>query len=87
VGILSYNDQVRVGVISDRDVVPDPQAVITAFRQEFDALLALALTREATPTVAELSAKLDDALDTLDQLLTSDAGSRKLASIPTPDRE
>ena len=51
IGILSYNGQVRVGVISDRDVVPDPQAVITAFHQEFDALLALALTLEATPTI------------------------------------
>jgi WS/DGAT/MGAT family acyltransferase len=48
IGILSYNGRVRVGVISDRDVVPDPQAVIAAFHQEFDALLALALTREAT---------------------------------------
>jgi diacylglycerol O-acyltransferase len=73
IGILSYNGQVRVGVISDRDVVPDPQAVITGFHQEFDALLALALTLEATPTTADLSAKLDDTLDILDRLLTSDA--------------
>ena len=87
IGILSYNGQVRVGVISDRDVVPDPQAVITAFHQEFDALLALALTLEATPTTPDLSAKLDDALATLDQLLTSDAGSRKPATTSTPDKE
>jgi WS/DGAT/MGAT family acyltransferase len=73
IGILSYNGRVRVGVTSDRDVVPDPQAVITAFQQEFDALLAEALALKAAPTVAGLSAKLDDALVKLDQLLTSDA--------------
>ena len=87
IGILSYNGQVRVGVISDRDVVPDPQAVITGFHQEFDALLALALTLEATPTTADLSAKLGDALATLDQLLASDAGSRKPDITSTPDEE
>ncbi|NIV32649.1 MAG: DUF1298 domain-containing protein, partial [Anaerolineae bacterium] len=46
VGIVSYNDQVRVGIISDRNVVPDPEAVGAAFHQEFDALLAQAVTME-----------------------------------------
>jgi diacylglycerol O-acyltransferase len=87
VGILSYNGRVRVSVISDRDVVSDPQAVITAFHQELDALLALALTPQVTPAIAELSAKLDDALDTLDQLLGSDAGSQKPATTSAPDTE
>ncbi len=87
VSLLSYNGQVRVGVISDRDVVSDPQAVITAFHQEFDALLALALTLEAKPTIADLSAKLDGALAALDQLLTSDAGPGKPATTSPPDRE
>jgi hypothetical protein len=87
IGILSYNGQVRVGVISDRDVVPDPQAVITAFHQEFDTLLALALTLEATPTIADLSARLDETLATLNQLLTRDAGSQKPAITSTPGKE
>ena len=87
VGIVSYNGQVRVGIISDRDVVPDPAAVSTAFRQEFDALLALAMTLEDTPTVADLSARLDDALDTVDQLLSSDAGAQKPATTATHDTE
>lgn len=87
VSILSYNGRVRVGVISDRGVVSEPQAVITAFHQEFDALLALALTLEATPTTVDLSARHDDALPTLDQLLTDDAGSQKPATTSTPGKE
>jgi hypothetical protein len=74
IGILSYDGQVRVGIISDRDVVPDPQAVVAAFHQEFEALLTLALALEVPPSLADLSAKLDDALSTLDQLLNGDAG-------------
>jgi diacylglycerol O-acyltransferase len=87
IGVLSYNGRVRVSVISDRDVVSDPQAVITAFQQEFDALLALALALEATPAEVDLSSELDDALDTLDQLLTSDAGSQKPAATFTLEQE
>ena len=87
IGILSYNGQVRVGVISDRDVVSDPQAVITAFQQEFDALLALALTLEAPPAEADPTAELDDTLTTLDQLLTNDAGSQKPATTSRFEQE
>jgi diacylglycerol O-acyltransferase len=85
VGVLSYNGRVRVSVISDRDVVSDPQAVITAFQQEFDALLALTL--EATPAEVDLSAELDDALSTLDQLVSSDAGPQKPAATSTLEQE
>ena len=87
VGIVSYNGQVRVGIISDRDVVPDPEAVGTAFQQEFDALLALALTLEDTPTVADLSARLDDALDTVDQLLSNDTRARRQAATAIDDEQ
>jgi WS/DGAT/MGAT family acyltransferase len=87
VGILSYDGRVRVSVISNRDVVPDPQAVITAFHQELDALLALALTPQVTPTIADLSDKLDDALDTLDRLLSSDAGLLEPDTTSTPGKE
>ena len=76
VGILSYNGQVRVGIISDRDIVPDPEAVSAAFHQEFEALLAQAVTLEDAPTVADLSARLGDALDTMDQLLSNDAAAQ-----------
>jgi WS/DGAT/MGAT family acyltransferase len=36
VSILSYAGQVRVGVISDRDVVPDPEAVISHLHNQLD---------------------------------------------------
>jgi hypothetical protein len=69
VSILSYAGEVRVGAISDRDVVSDPEALIAGFQTEFDTLLALAL--EKCPPMAELSAKLDDALAALDESLTA----------------
>jgi len=86
ISIVSYNGLVQMGVISDRDVVSDPQAVITAFHEEFDALLALAQTLEAEPAPADLSAELDDALPRLDQLNTPEAGSQRPASTSTPDK-
>ncbi len=87
VGIVSYNGQVRVGIISDRDIVPDPEAVGAAFHQEFDALLAEATTLDDAPTVVDLSSKLDDALDTVDQLLSNGAGAQKPATTATHDVE
>jgi diacylglycerol O-acyltransferase len=87
ISILSYNGLVRLGVISDRDVVSDPQAVITAFHEEFDALLALAQTLEATPALDDLSAEPDDTQSRLDQAGTPEAGSQKPASTSTPDNE
>ncbi len=36
--IFSYRGQVRVGVTTDKGLVPDPDLVIVAFREEFDAL-------------------------------------------------
>jgi diacylglycerol O-acyltransferase len=73
ISILSYAGQVRLGVLSDEDLVPDPENVIAAFRDEFDALLALALETVPPPTVKELSAMLDDALATLDELVPHNA--------------
>lgn len=69
VSIVSYAGEVRVAAISDRAIVSDPESLIIGFRAEFDALLALAL--EKSPSMAELSAKLDDALAALDELLAS----------------
>ncbi len=41
--ILSYNNQVHFGLISDAKLVPDPHAVIDRFGPEFDKLLYLSL--------------------------------------------
>jgi len=70
VSILSYAGQVRVGAISDRETVPDPESIVAGFQAEFDALLALA--QEEPRSVKELPAMLDDASVTLDEMLTAD---------------
>jgi WS/DGAT/MGAT family acyltransferase len=49
VSIISYAGQVRVGVISDRELVPDPEAVIAYFYDELDALSALRSGDLASP--------------------------------------
>lgn len=72
VSILSYAGEVRVGAISDQDIVPDPEAIVNGFHTEFDALLALA--RQVPPAIDEASAGLDDALVTLDGLGDGDTG-------------
>jgi diacylglycerol O-acyltransferase len=43
ISILSYNGQVHFGLISDARLMPDPGAVISRFRPEFEKLLYLAL--------------------------------------------
>jgi diacylglycerol O-acyltransferase len=73
ISILSYAGQVRLGILSDEDLVPDPEAIIAAFRDEFDSLLALALDTVPPLSVTELSALLDDALATLDELVPGSA--------------
>jgi WS/DGAT/MGAT family acyltransferase len=65
VSILSYAGQVRLGVITDRGLVPDPEAIASAFEAEFDALLAAAHEVRPGPAVQELAALLDEALDKL----------------------
>ena len=42
VSILSYAGEVRLGVLTDQGLVPDPEAIISAFHTEFDELLARA---------------------------------------------
>ncbi|MDH3790098.1 MAG: WS/DGAT domain-containing protein, partial [Xanthomonadales bacterium] len=43
ISILSYDGQVFFGVITDRKLVPEPNAIIRRFRTEFDKLLYLSL--------------------------------------------
>ncbi|MBE2223164.1 MAG: wax ester/triacylglycerol synthase family O-acyltransferase [Anaerolineae bacterium] len=55
--ILSYNGKVFIGVISDEGLVPDPDAILTGFYEEFDILKELAAQKqaekEAEPTPAQ----------------------------------
>lgn len=45
--IISYNQKVYVGVISDEGLVPDPDAVLSGFYEEFDVLKELAAVKLA----------------------------------------
>lgn len=40
--IFSYGGDVTVGVMSDANLVPDPERIVQAYHEEFDVLLALA---------------------------------------------
>jgi WS/DGAT/MGAT family acyltransferase len=42
VSILSYAGQVVVGIATDAGLIPDPEAIVTAFHHEFNALARLA---------------------------------------------
>jgi diacylglycerol O-acyltransferase len=43
VSILSYNGQVQFGLITDRDLCPDPERVIARFGAEFEKLVLTTL--------------------------------------------
>ena len=72
ISIMSYAGEVRVGMISDKDTVSSPETIIAGFYDEFDALRTRAL--ESPPSVQELTAKLDDALNALDGMLSDETG-------------
>ena len=46
VSILSYAGQVQVGILADEGLVPDPEAIVSAFHAEGEALLDRALEAE-----------------------------------------
>jgi diacylglycerol O-acyltransferase len=78
VSILSYAGQVRLGVITDRGLVPDPEAIVAGFEAEFDELLAAARDAQAAPTLQELEAKLDEARALLEALKARDSAGKNL---------
>ncbi|MGL6350998.1 MAG: WSD1 family O-acyltransferase, partial [Aeromonas sp.] len=43
VSILSYDNQVQLGLITDKKIVPDPEQVVARFALEFEQLLLLTL--------------------------------------------
>lgn len=46
ISVLSYADQVTLGVITDAGLVPDPEQITEQFVQEFSDLLVIAMTQE-----------------------------------------
>ncbi len=41
VSIMSYNNEVLLGVATDAGLVPDPETIITGFHEEFEAMMGL----------------------------------------------
>jgi WS/DGAT/MGAT family acyltransferase len=41
VSIMSYNNKVLLGIATDAGLVPDPETIIAAFHDEFEAMLGL----------------------------------------------
>jgi hypothetical protein len=41
VSIMSYNNQVLLGIATDAGLVPDPQTIITGFHDEFESMMRL----------------------------------------------
>ena len=55
VSIFSYAGKVTLGVVTDAGLIPDPQAIIDGFEDEFEALMAL--VRQAEAVEAEAAAR------------------------------
>lgn len=58
VSILSFNGQVQFGLMADAALVPDPQAVVSRFKPEFEQLLYFVLL-ESFPAPPAASATAD----------------------------
>jgi hypothetical protein len=63
VSILSYAGQVRLGILSDEGLVPDPESILAKFHDEYEALLALARQVEQDSALKGTSAVPDDDLE------------------------
>jgi hypothetical protein len=75
--VVSYAGQIRLGVATDKGLVPNPEMIAAEFQVAFEALQASANKLEAeraatvvseSPVMA-MSAMLDDAVRTLDEML------------------
>jgi WS/DGAT/MGAT family acyltransferase len=63
VSILSYDNKVQFGLITDKKLVPDPEHIVDRFASEFDKLLTLVLMepweRLADPMAVEAALESD----------------------------
>jgi WS/DGAT/MGAT family acyltransferase len=75
ISIVSYNGKVRLGVATDESLVPDPETIVGFFREEYEEMLSRAQRFEAEwqKLVKPMLSMLDEALQTLDDLLAKSA--------------
>jgi WS/DGAT/MGAT family acyltransferase len=69
VSIISYMGEVRIGVITDVGLVPDPGKIIELFHQELGNLFNIAQNTDDKQTRPQASMSLNDALVKLDAIL------------------
>jgi diacylglycerol O-acyltransferase len=92
VSIMSYNSQVRVGVITDAGLVPDPEAIVAGFDAEFDELLQVAQEAERArraeeaPGLGDVVDRLGETLAALDKVLEDQRREPEAAPSETPER-
>jgi hypothetical protein len=67
--ILSYAGEVRLGLMVDEGLVPDPGIILDGFHAEFALLLDIAHRKLTTPAGERMASMLDAALETLDALV------------------
>lgn len=72
ISILSYAGQVRLGVLVDQDLVPDPEAIVAAFEEQVKTLVAIAAGRPEPASVKGMLATLNGTLATMDSILTDE---------------
>ncbi len=90
VSILSYDGAVQFGLITDKKICKDPQAIIDRFRPEFEnlvhAVLLMPWDEEADPEIADRSLAATPALaDAADHLRNNEDGganAHSTAAVP-----
>ena len=71
ISIISYNGKVWLGVATDKGLIPDPETIIDFFYSEFNQMKSLAENAQAEQQkkIQPILSKLDDAIQTLDEIL------------------
>jgi diacylglycerol O-acyltransferase len=71
ISILSYAGQVRLGVLVDQELMPDPEAILAGFEAELETLLAAAAGRPEPTSLKAILANLDRTQETIDSILAT----------------
>jgi len=71
ISILSYAGQVRLGVLVDQELMPDPEAIVAGFEAEVETLLAAAAGRPEPTSLKAILANLDRTLEAIDSILAT----------------